>query len=77
MGQTQHGSRTFYTVRLKRWCAIDRACTAIELNELIFPEMDLLAKIRTIPTEPGVYLCKNAEVIYVGKAKNLRCRVAR
>jgi excinuclease ABC subunit C len=35
-------------------------------------------KIRTIPTEPGVYLYKNAEgeVIYVGKAKNLRSRVA-
>lgn len=40
--------------------------------------MDLLAKIRTIPTEPGVYLYKNAEgdVIYVGKAKNLRSRVS-
>src|ERR1700675_2529410 len=40
--------------------------------------MDLLAKIRTIPTEPGVYLYKNAEgeIIYVGKAKNLRSRVA-
>ena len=40
--------------------------------------MDILAKIRTIPTEPGVYLYKNAEgeVIYVGKAKNLRSRVA-
>jgi excinuclease ABC subunit C len=40
--------------------------------------MDLLRKIRTIPTEPGVYLYKNAEgeVIYVGKAKNLRSRVA-
>jgi excinuclease ABC subunit C len=39
--------------------------------------MDLLAKIRSIPTEPGVYLYKNAEgdVIYVGKAKNLRSRV--
>jgi excinuclease ABC subunit C len=39
--------------------------------------MDLLAKIRTIPTEPGVYLYKNpeGEVIYVGKAKNLRSRV--
>ncbi len=35
--------------------------------------MDLSAKIRTIPTSPGVYLYKNAEgeVIYVGKAKNL------
>jgi excinuclease ABC subunit C len=40
--------------------------------------MDLLQKIRTIPTEPGVYLYKNAEgeVIYVGKAKSLRSRVA-
>src|SRR5271163_4695029 len=40
--------------------------------------MDLLQKIRTIPTEPGVYLYKIAEgeVIYVGKAKNLRSRVA-
>jgi len=40
--------------------------------------MDLLAKIRTIPAEPGVYLYKNAEgdVIYVGKAKNLRSRVS-
>src|ERR1700740_1965691 len=39
--------------------------------------MDLLQKIRTIPTDPGVYLYKNAEgeVIYVGKAKNLRSRV--
>ena len=39
--------------------------------------MDLAAKIRTLPTEPGVYLYKNAEgeVIYVGKAKNLRSRV--
>ena len=40
--------------------------------------MDLHAKIRTIPADPGVYLYKNAEgdVIYVGKAKNLRSRVA-
>src|SRR5579864_2511314 len=39
--------------------------------------MDLQAKIRTIPTSPGVYLYKNAEgeVIYVGKAKSLRARV--
>jgi excinuclease ABC subunit C len=39
--------------------------------------MDLIEKIRSLPTQPGVYLYKNAdgEVIYVGKAKNLRSRV--
>jgi excinuclease ABC subunit C len=39
--------------------------------------MDLIQKIRTLPTQPGVYLYKNAEgeIIYVGKAKNLRSRV--
>jgi excinuclease ABC subunit C len=39
--------------------------------------MDLSQKIRSLPTQPGVYLYKNAEgeVIYVGKAKNLRSRV--
>src|SRR5580658_3942595 len=39
--------------------------------------MDLLEKIRALPTQPGVYLYKNAEgeVIYVGKANNLRARV--
>ncbi|MGA3082506.1 MAG: excinuclease ABC subunit UvrC [Terracidiphilus sp.] len=39
--------------------------------------MDLNEKIRTLPTQPGVYLYKNAEgeVIYVGKAKSLRQRV--
>ncbi len=39
--------------------------------------MDLHEKIRTLPTGPGVYLYKNAdeEIIYVGKAKNLRSRV--
>src|SRR5258708_14500147 len=40
--------------------------------------MDLQAKIRSLPTSAGVYLYKNAEgeVIYVGKAKNLRSRVS-
>ncbi len=40
--------------------------------------MDLPQKIRTLPTSAGVYLYKNAEgeIIYVGKAKNLRSRVS-
>ncbi len=40
--------------------------------------MDLAAKIRSLPTSAGVYLYKNAEgdIIYVGKAKNLRSRVS-
>jgi excinuclease ABC subunit C len=40
--------------------------------------MDLQAKIRSLPVSAGVYLYKNAEgeVIYVGKAKNLRNRVS-
>src|SRR6266567_6571597 len=39
--------------------------------------MDLAEKIRSLPTQPGVYLYKNAEgeIIYVGKAKSLRARV--
>jgi excinuclease ABC subunit C len=39
--------------------------------------MDLEQKIPTLPTSAGVYLYKNADgqVIYVGKAKNLRARV--
>ena len=38
---------------------------------------ELRARIDNLPTEPGVYLMKNAagEVIYVGKAVNLRARV--
>jgi excinuclease ABC subunit C len=39
--------------------------------------MDIREKIRDLPSSPGVYLYKNAEgeVIYVGKAKNLKARV--
>ncbi len=39
---------------------------------------DIRAKIADIPTEPGVYLFKDAAgvVLYIGKAKNLRSRVA-
>jgi len=40
--------------------------------------VDLAPKIRTLPVSAGVYLYKNAEgqVIYVGKANNLRSRVS-
>jgi excinuclease ABC subunit C len=40
--------------------------------------VDLQQKIRSLPVSAGVYLYKNAEgeVIYVGKAKNLRSRVS-
>src|SRR5712675_2523545 len=40
--------------------------------------MDLPQKIRSLPISAGVYLYKNTEgeVIYVGKAKNLRSRVS-
>ena len=50
----------------------------MRLAAIIYIAVDLLAKIRTIPVSPGVYLYKNAEgeVIYVGKAKNLRSRVS-
>src|SRR5579872_7466045 len=55
-----------------------RLVDLIRLRQSRPPLMDLFQKIRTIPTEPGVYLYKNAEgeVIYVGKAKNLRSRVS-
>lgn len=41
-------------------------------------DSDLRAKVRRLPTGPGVYLMKDAagRVIYVGKAVNLRSRVA-
>ncbi len=39
--------------------------------------MTVEAKVRTLPTRPGVYLFKSAddEILYVGKAKSLRARV--
>ena len=39
--------------------------------------MDLQTKLENLPTSPGVYLMKNdqGEIIYVGKAINLRNRV--
>lgn len=42
-----------------------------------FNRQELLAKVASFPTKPGVYLHKNSEgrIIYVGKAKNLRSRV--
>lgn len=40
--------------------------------------MDIAQKVKNLPPKPGVYLMynKNAEVIYVGKAKNLKNRVS-
>ncbi len=40
-------------------------------------DVDLKAKVRELPTAPGVYLMKDVQgrVIYVGKAVNLRSRV--
>ena len=45
--------------------------------QALINSMDLHQKIRTLPAQPGCYLYKNVEgeVIYVGKAKNLRARV--
>lgn len=39
--------------------------------------LDLLGKLKEIPTSPGVYLHKDAagKILYIGKAKNLRSRV--
>jgi len=57
-----------------RWVVERRpAGEALDLEE----RMEISEKIRTLPTGAGCYLYKNAEgeVIYVGKAKNLRTRV--
>lgn len=42
------------------------------------PRQDLKEKIRQLPHEPGVYLMKDrfGQIIYVGKAKNLKKRVS-
>ena len=39
--------------------------------------MDVKEKLKLVPTKPGVYLFRNEnnEIIYIGKAKNLRNRV--
>ena len=42
------------------------------------PKTDLQAKMRDVPHKPGVYLHKDrlGRVIYVGKARDLRKRLA-
>lgn len=49
---------------------------ALPVSEQTPDPRDPAAKVRTFPTTPGVYLMKDSrgEVIYVGKAKNLRSR---
>lgn len=49
---------------------------ALPVSEQTPDPRDPAAKVRTFPTTPGVYLMKDdrGEVIYVGKAKNLRSR---
>lgn len=44
---------------------------------MIKPSLDLEKKLELLPDDPGVYLWKNreGEVIYVGKAKNLKNRI--
>ena len=39
--------------------------------------MNIRQKIKELPTDSGVYIMKNAtgEIIYIGKAKNLKNRV--
>ena len=65
----------FFTTR--RTINVDRSRYSRSRRLAFLPFMDLNEKIRSLPTQPGVYLYKNAdgEVIYVGKAKNLRSRV--
>ena len=72
----------FYAVALNCCFQGCRSFVPAESSNLVPPlksisPMDLHQKIRTLPTDPGVYLYKNAEgeVIYVGKAKSLRARV--
>jgi len=40
-------------------------------------QSELIEKVKNLPQNPGVYMYKNkyGEIIYVGKAKNLRSRV--
>ena len=53
------------------------SASTLQTRAQMSEQMNLHQKIRTLPTQPGCYLYKNAdgEVIYVGKAKNLRARV--
>ncbi len=50
--------------------------TELQQNKSNFPE-ELLDKISSVPTNPGIYIYRNSKgtIIYIGKAKNLRNRV--
>ena len=49
-------------------------CYSFPISTLI---MNISAKLKRVPTQPGVYQFKNekGDIIYIGKAKNLRHRV--
>ena len=53
-------------------------CEREQMSEDAEVSIDLRAKVRNLPTSPGVYLMKDEKgrVIYVGKAVNLRSRVS-
>src|ERR1700679_801651 len=75
IGWMESISQAYSTQATEAWRRSASNNTADALNWKM--QMDLSEKIRTLPTGAGCYLYKNAEgeVIYVGKAKNLRARV--
>src|SRR5205823_8732804 len=60
-------------VRAPAWPAHSTCCKHFPMDRL----ERLKLRLKELPERPGVYLHKNAEgeVIYVGKARNLRGRV--
>src|SRR5262245_45635514 len=65
-------------VPLFRWMPLMIEDPVPSVSEQTPDPRDPAEKVRTFPTTPGVYLMKDAcgNVIYVGKAKNLRSRAS-